>query len=162
MHKKTMFLYYEGNPTETDAVKKLHPDGKVWLHTGDLGYVDEDGFVTLCGRARRVIVRQGFKISAAAIEDKISEHPAVRECVAVEVKDPVEAGVPMAYIILKDGTNDIEAMKQSIYDLCHAELKENEIPKYFKVVTELPYTQNGKYNFRLLEKLGNEIAEAQG
>ena len=95
----TMFLYYEGNKDDTDSVKRVHSDGKTWLHTGDLGYVDEDGFVFLKGRLRRVIVRLGFKISAYTIEDKISEHPAVKECVAVEVKDKDEEHVPMAFVI---------------------------------------------------------------
>lgn len=155
----TMFLYYDGNPTETSAVKQLHPDGKTWLHTGDLGFVDEDGFITLNGRARRVIVRQAFKISAYTIEDKITEHPDVKECVAVEVKDPVEEHVPMVYIILKSDDINIETAKQSIYQKCCSELKEYEIPKYFRIVKELPYTQNGKYDFRLLEKLGNGFVE---
>ncbi len=157
----TMFLYYEGNPNGTNAVKKLHPDGKVWLHTGDLGFIDEEGFITLNGRARRVIVRQGFKISAYTIEDKITEHPAVKECVAVEVKDEVEEHVPMVYSILKDDVTDTETAKQSVYDKCSSELKEYEIPKYFRIVSELPYTQNGKYDFRLLEKQGNEFVESQ-
>ncbi len=157
----TMFLGYENNPTETDSVKQLHADGKVWLHTGDLGFVDEDGFITLNGRARRVIVRQGFKISAYTIEDKITEHPAVKECVAVEVKDAVEEHVPMVYIILKDDVTDKKIAKQSICDKCQSELKEYEIPKYFQIVSELPYTQNGKYDFRLLEKQGNEFVESQ-
>lgn len=157
----TMFLYYEGDPDNTNAVKQIHSDGKVWLHTGDLGFVDEDGFVTLNGRARRVIVRQGFKISAYTIEDKITEHPAVKECVAVEVKDPVEEHVPMAYIVLKDENSDAESARQSIYEKCVAELKAYEVPKYFMIVNSLPYTQNNKYDFRLLEKQGNEFVESQ-
>lgn len=157
----TMFLCYEGNLNETNAVKQLHPDGKVWLHTGDLGFVDEEGFITLNGRARRVIVRQGFKISAYTIEDKISEHPDVKECVAVEVQDPVEEHVPMAYVVLKNDTSDHETIRQSILEKCHCELKEYEIPRYIRIVVELPYTQNGKYDFRLLEKQGNEFVESQ-
>lgn len=156
----TMFLYYDGNEEETKAVKRMHPDGKIWLHTGDLGNVDSEGFITLGGRARRVIVRQGFKISAYTIEDKITEHPAVKECVAVEVKDDIEEHVPMAYIILKDSTADKETIKQSIYDKCRGELKEYEIPKYFRIVTELPYTPNNKYDFRLLEQQGNEYVDS--
>ena len=152
----TMFLYYEGNLDETNAVKRLHPDGKVWLHTGDIGFIDEEGFVTLNGRARRVIVRQAFKISAYTIEDKICEHPAVRECVAVEVNDEEEEHVPMAYIVLKDNGGDEEVHKANIYDKCCRELKEYEIPKYLRFVSELPYTQNGKYDFRLLETQGNK------
>ena len=158
----TMFLYYEGNPDETNAVKQIHPDGKVWLHTGDLGFIDEDGFITLNGRARRVIVRQGFKISAYTIEDKISEHPDVKECGAVEVKDSAEEHVPMTYIVLKDDMADQESVKKSIYNKCRCELKAYEIPKYFQIVRELPYTQNGKYDFRLLEEQGNEYVETNG
>lgn len=157
----TMFLHYEGNPEETKAVKQIHSDGKTWLHTGDLGFVDKDGFVTLSGRARRVIVRQGFKISAYTIEDKITEHPAVKECVAVEVKDTNEEHVPMAYIVLQDEKADVESAKQSIYEKCAAELKEYEIPKYFIVVSSLPYTQNNKYDFRLLEEQGNAFVDMQ-
>lgn len=67
----------------------------------------------------------------------------------------------MVYIILKDDVTDTEIAKQSIYDKCRSELKEYEIPKYFQVITELPYTQNGKYDFRLLEKQGNEFVESQ-
>lgn len=156
----TMFLYYEGDVDNTNAVKQKHSDGKVWLHTGDLGFVDEDGFITLNGRARRVIVRQGFKISAYTIEDKITEHPAVKECVAIEVKDPIEEHTPMAYVILKDENADKETVKQSIYDKCRSELKEYEIPKHLQIVTELPYTQNGKYDFRLLEQQGNEYVDS--
>ena len=87
-------------------------------------------------------------------------YPAVKECVAVEVKDTVEEHVPMVYIILKDDVLDEEIAKQSIYDKCLSELKEYEIPKYFQIVEVLPYTQNGKYDFRLLEKQGNKFIES--
>lgn len=153
----TMFLYYEGNKAETNTVKKLHPDGKVWLHTGDLGNIDSEGFITLGGRSRRVIVRQGFKISAYTIEDKICEHSDVKECVAVEVPDKEEEHVPMVFIVLKNSKTDIETSKQSILAKCQNELKQYEIPKYFNIVHSLPYTQNGKYDFRLLEQQGNEF-----
>ncbi|MCQ2478776.1 MAG: fatty acid--CoA ligase family protein, partial [Clostridia bacterium] len=156
----TMFLYYEGNAEETANVKKTHSDGKVWLHTGDLGYIDEEGYIFLQGRLRRVIVRKGFKISAYTIEDKICEHPAVKECVAVEAKDDEEEHVPMAFIVLKDDiTDDLEIIKQSILEKCKSELKEYEIPKHFQFIDSLPYTQNGKYDFRLLEKQGNEYVD---
>ena len=156
---ETMFLYYEGRPEETMAVKKMHPDGKVWLHTGDLGMIDEDGFLTLQGRARRVIVRRGFKISAYTIEDKICEHPGVKECVAVEVEDSEEEHVPMVFIVLKEGNTTDADVRESIIAKCRSELKEYEIPKHIQFVKQLPYTQNNKYDFRTLEKLGNAYVE---
>lgn len=156
----TMFMEYEGNFDETNNVKKIHDDGKVWLHTGDLGFVDEDGFVTIGGRMRRVIVRLAFKISAYTIEDKICEYPAVKECVAVGVEDPIEEHSPMAYIVLKDEfVGNEDAIEDDIYNKCKSELKGYEIPKYFRIVDSLPYTQNGKYDFRLLEEQGNEYVQ---
>lgn len=154
----TMFLHYEGKEEETKAVKKIHPDGKCWLHTGDLGFIDEDGYITLNGRARRVIIRAAFKISAYTIEDKICEHPAVKECVAVEVPDKRDEHVPMSFIVLKDGCDELTT-KAEIQKKCADELKNYEIPKYFEIVKSLPYTPNGKYDFRELEKIGNQIVE---
>ena len=158
---ETMFLYYQGNKVETENVKRVHKDGNVWIHTGDLGYIDEEGYITLQGRLRRVIIRKAFKISAYTIEDKICEHPSVKECVTVEVNDEIEEHVPMAYIVLKDNITDIEEVEKSICDKCVAELKDYEVPKYFRIVKSLPYTQNNKYDFRLLEKQGNEFVDSQ-
>ena len=158
----SMFICYEGNVDATKAVKKVHSDGRIWLHTGDIGYIDDEGFITLNGRVRRVIIRQGFKISAYTIEGKISEHTAVKECVAVEVRDEKEEHVPMVYIVLKEENVNHDDMLQSICDKCKSELKEYEIPKYFKFVSKLPYTPNGKYDFRLLEQMGNEYVENCG
>lgn len=153
----TMFLYYERNQEETNAAKKIHPDGKTWLHTGDLGFIDEEGFITLNGRARRVIIRRAFKISAYTIEDKICELPFIKECVAVEVQDKVEEHVPMAYVVLNEPDLNADDIQQNIMDKCRSELKEYEIPKYLRIVDKLPYTQNGKYDFRLLEAQGNDF-----
>lgn len=155
---ESLFLCYKGDEQATDLVKKVHSDGRIWLHTGDIGYVDEEGFVVLSGRARRVIVRQGFKISAYTIEDKVCEHSFVKECVAVEVKDEVEEHVPMAFVVLQGDVSKEEAI-QSITEKCKTELKEYEVPKYFRCVDSLPYTQNGKYDFRLLEQMGNEYVD---
>lgn len=156
----TMFLYYESNKHDTTSVKRLHPDGKIWLHTGDLGIVDEDGYIFLQGRIRRVITRLGFKISAYTIEDKICEHPLVKECVAVEVEDKEEEHVPMAFVILRDNSVDVSNAINSIFDKCKKELKEHEVPKYIRIVSELPYTQNGKYDFRMLESAGNKYVSS--
>lgn len=157
----TSMLYYEDNLEETKKTLQTHPDGKVWIHTGDLGFIDEDGFIHLGGRARRVIVRLGFKISAYTIEDKLSEHPAVKECVAVSVKDAEEEHVPMVYIILKDEYKALsDTIENDIYVKLSQELKEYEIPKYFRIIDSLPYTQNGKYDFVSLEKYGNEYVDS--
>ena len=154
----SLFRGYENNEEETAKVKKRHKDGKVWLHTGDLGYIDEEGYVTLLGRLRRVIVRNAFKIAAATIENAVCGHPYVKECVAVEVPDKEEEHAPMAFVTLSEAASGKaeEEIKAAILQKCERELKAYEVPKYLEILPELPYTQNGKYDFRRLEELGKE------
>lgn len=154
----TSFLQYAHDEEETQKVKKVHDDGKVWLHTGDLGFIDSDGFVFLSGRARRVIVRQGFKISAYTIEDKICELQEVKECVAVEAPDRQEEHVPAVFVVMADdSTIDPDSAKELIQSKCIAELKEYEVPKHICILEKMPYTANGKYDFRCLEKKAIEL-----
>ena len=158
---ETTMLYYEGNDVATGKVIKIHKDGKAWIHTGDLGYIDEEGYVFLKGRIRRVIIRNGFKLSAYTIEDAISKHPNVKECVVVEVNDLEEEHVPMAFVVLReDITENEKNIIESILNKCKSELKENEIPKHIQIIDALPYTQNGKYDFRELEKIGNTFVNS--
>ena len=157
----TSLLHYQDNDEETKKILQMHNDGNPWIHTGDLGFIDEEGFVHLRGRARRVITRLGFKISAYTIEDKITAHPAVKECVAIAVKDEQEEHVPMVYIVLKDEYKSIkQEIENDIYNMLKRELKEYEIPKHFMIVNNIPYTQNGKYDFVTLEKSGNDYVES--
>ncbi len=157
---ETQFLYYENNPEKTNEIKQTHYNS-TYINTGDYGYIDKDGFVYVEGRKERVITRLGFKISAYTIEDKITEHPAVKECVTIAVEDKDEEHVPMSYIVLKDEfKSNTDLIKADIEDKCVSELKQNEIPKYFRIVDALPYTSNSKYDFRLLEKKGNEYVHS--
>ena len=159
----TQFLEYENNVVATNECKKMHDDGKIWLHTGDLGFIDNEGYVHLGGRSRRVIIRLGFKISAYTIEDNISQNPFVKECVAISVEDSNEEHVPMVYVVLKDEYKQKkEDIKEILFDSCNRTLKEYEVPKYIQIVDELPYTQNGKYDFVKLEAEGNEFVQKQG
>ena len=102
----TCFMGYEGNNEATKKSLRRYDDGKLWLHTGDKGYVDKDGFIFLKGRSERVIVRLGFKLSAYTIEDAITSLPFVSECITVEVPDKDEEHVPMAFVTLKDNLDE--------------------------------------------------------
>ena len=154
----TLFLQYDQDNEETQKVKKIHNDGTVWLHTGDLGYIDSDGYVFLSGRARRVIIRQGFKISAYTIEDKICELPEVKECVAVEAPDKLEEHVPVVFVIIDESSGmDHKTAEERIKEKCKSELKDYEIPKHICILEKMPYTANGKYDFRNLERNAIEL-----
>lgn len=158
----TMFIEYSNDEEETKRIKKLHADGNYWIHTGDLGQMDEGGYVSIVGRYQRVIVRQGFKLAASSIENVLDKHPAVKECLAVSVPDCDEENVPMLfYTIKKDNNLTTDQIEAELKEICVNELKENSIPKYFAFIEAMPYTDNNKYDFRKLEELGAQYVESQ-
>ena len=161
-NSKTSFLEYEDNPIATSNVFRVHNDGIKYLHTGDRGYIDSDGYIHLAGRNERVIVRLGFKLSAYTIEDAITSLPYVSECIAVEVPDKDEEHVPMAFVVPSKECHlsENEIISQLLED-CKNIMKENEIPKYIKVESKLKYTDNSKYDFRFYEKVGEDFVKNQ-
>lgn len=146
---------YFNNAEATDKVLKKHSDGKVYLHSGDLGYITEDGVVYVSGRIKRVIVScYGFKISPLEIETIIMENPNVSDCCVVGVFDDVhEFGqIPVANVVLKDGIINEDAVAEEIKQLCREKIIEIHLPKKIKLVKELPLTKNGKVDYRTLTK----------
>ena len=86
---------YYNKPAETAAILRTHADGRVWVHTGDIGYLDEDGFVYLDSRIKRLIIRHdGFKVFPSMIENVVSQHPAVHQCSVVLRRQGSCAGPP--------------------------------------------------------------------
>lgn len=159
---ESAFQCYARDEEKTKAVKRLHPDGTLWLHSNDLGYQDQDGFIYIDGRLSRVITVGAFKIAASQIEDVVQAYPAVKECVAVAVPDEEKGEVPMIHIVLKEEYKEEEnAIIEQIKELCQEQLKEKAAPKYYNVLEEMPYTSNNKQDFRRLEKMGLEILEKQ-
>ena len=157
---QTRFLEYQNNPEATANTLRIHKDGKKWLHTGDLGYIDSDGFIFVKGRNERVITRLGFKLSAYTIEDAIASIPFISECVTVEVPDKEEEHVPMAFVVKKkDCSLDNDKVIQAVKESCFHILKENEIPKYILVEESIKYTENNKYDFRYYERIGKAFVE---
>ena len=159
-NSETAFMEYAGDKEKTDNVIKIHKDGKKWIHTGDLGSIDEEGYITHLGRIQRVIVRQGFKLSPQQIESAANAHPAIKECFAVGVPDEIDETVPMLFYTLKDEFLDkADEVEKTLIELCNEKLKENLIPKYYKALDEMPYTPNNKYDFKQLEALGKEYVD---
>ena len=105
---------YYNKPEETAILLRRHPAGRVWAHTGDMGYLDEDGFVYLDSRIKRMIIRHdGFKVFPSMIENVVSRHPAVHQCSVVGCtdKDHTQGRLPFVYIVLKAG---ITAKKKQV------------------------------------------------
>lgn len=154
MRGPTVMKGYYNNSAETANVLKVHPDGIVWLHSGDLGYITEDGCVYLDGRLKRIIIRHdGIKVSPFTVEETIMKHKDVTACCAVGVFDEEHqmGQVPVAFIAASENS-DWDSVLNEVKNLCNAELAENYRPHNYIIVAELPLTPNGKVDYRALEK----------
>ena len=146
---------YYNKPEETAILLRRHPDGRVWAHTGDMGYLDEDGFVYLDSRIKRMIIRHdGFKVFPSMIENVVSRHPAVHQCSVVGCadKDHTQGRLPFVYIVLKSDTT--AKKKQVIRELermCAEDLPEYVQPVAYKFISSMPMTPVGKVDYRQLE-----------
>ncbi len=151
----TIMLGYYENEAETSKILKKHSDGRMWIHTEDLGYVDEDGMVFIDGRIKRLIIRHdGFKVYPFLIEEVISSHYAVEQCKVVGIPDLdySQGSVPKAHIILKEGYEDSADLIQSeIKQLCLQKLPEYAQPREYKFRNAFPFTSIGKVDFMALE-----------
>ena len=157
---ESTFVEYANNPEKTAQVKQTHEDGTIWVHSNDLGSMDEDGFITIVGRLSRIITVAAFKISANQIEEVVLSHEAVKECVAVAVPDEENGEVPMIHIVLHDEYKAKQSkVEAEIRDLCSSQLKTKASPKYYNFMDAIPYTSNNKQDFRQLEEIGVELIE---
>lgn len=148
----TMMREYFKRPEETANIMRLHPDGQVWIHSGDIGYMDEDGFLFVQGRVKRMITRfDGHKVFPVNIESLVAEHPMVRNCCVFSVTDldHHQGHYPMVSVMLIDGDKD--AICQEIYDLCQERLEERGRPVGVICVEEIPLTAMGKNDYRSME-----------
>ena len=147
---------YYHKPEETAAVKQVHPDGRTWVHTGDVGYIDEDGFVFVGSRIKRLIIRpDGFKVFPSMIENAISHHPAVRQCsvVGCVAKDHPQGRLPFVFVVLDPAAADKKRqIVRELRQLCVEELPEYVQPVAYKFISEMPLTPVGKVDYRKLEE----------
>ena len=146
---------YYNKPEETAILLRRHPDGRVWAHTGDMGYLDEDGFVFLDSRIKRMITRHdGFKVFPSMIENVVSRHPAVHQCSVVGCadKDHTQGRLPFVYIVLKaDTTAKKKQVIRELERMCAEELPEYVQPVAYKFISSMPMTPVGKVDYRQLE-----------
>lgn len=156
-----MLGYYE-KEFETRQVLKKHEDGKLWMHTGDVGIIDEDGYVFIRSRVKRLIIRHdGFKLFPSNIENVISNHPGVKTCSAVGVDDPehIQGRLPAVFIVCdKESGKSEDEIIAEVREICQKELAEYSQPLYFVGVEELPYTGIGKVDYRTLEERAASLA----
>ncbi|MDD4718354.1 MAG: class I adenylate-forming enzyme family protein [Bacilli bacterium] len=159
----TMLGYYK-NAEATNKILRTHKDGKVWIHTEDLGYIDEDGFLWVSDRIKNVIIRHdGFKVYPSMIENVILSHPAVEQCKVVGIKDTnyPQGQKPKAHIKLKvEYEKNEQRILNEIAIICEETLAEYVVPHDFKIREDYPLTPIGKIDTRKLQE--EEIIKEQG
>lgn len=146
----TVMKGYFNDPEETEKVLKKHKDGKMWLHTGDLAYMDEDGFIFFKSRLKRMIVSSGYNIYPGQIEEILNKHPKVKTSVAVGVPHPYKKEVVKVYIVLKDGVVLNSEVKKDIRSYCERNIAKYALPYAYGYRKELPRTKVGKVAYREL------------
>ena len=148
----TVMMGYLNNKEETNKTKVKHKDGKIWLHTGDIGCMDQDGFVYYKQRLKRMIISSGYNIYPSYIENIIKENKHVDSCVVVGIPHPYKKQVAKAYIVLKDGISASASIKKEIKKHCEDNLVRYSWPYEYEYRKELPKTLVGKVAYRELEK----------
>ncbi len=152
--KMRMLGYYQ-NEKATRQLIRTHPDGSQWLHTGDIGYVDENNNIFVIGRKKRMIVRHdGSKVFSVEIEDRITQHPIVAACAVVPMQDPdhSESKLPKAFVVLKDPSQKTAASIEKLLAYCKTNLPEHLMPAGITFIDTLPVNTNGKVDYKLLIK----------
>ena len=148
----TIMEGYLNNEEENKTTLQLHNDGKIWLHTGDLGKVDENGIIHYIQRLKRMIISSGFNVYPAQIEKVLKTDSRIDNCVVVGQPHPYKVEVPVAYIVLKPDVKKDSKLKKELKALCIKNLARHSIPSKFEFKDELPKTLMGKIDYKSLQK----------
>lgn len=148
----TVMMGYLNNLEETIQTLQIHKDGRTWLHTGDIGSMDKEGFVYFKQRVKRIIISNGYNLYPSYIETIINSHPDVFTSTVIGIPHPKKVQVAKAYIVLKDGVNASKDIEKSIRLYCEKNLAKYSLPAVYEFRNSLPKTLVGKVAYRELEK----------
>ena len=151
----TVMLGYMDNPEETAQTLRRHSDCRIWLHTGDLGYMDEDGFVYFRLRIKRMLITNGYNVYPSQLENIIDGHEKVLLSCVIGIKDAQRGQRIKAYIVPMPGIEPNDALKTEILDYCKEHIAKYALPREVEFRTELPKTLVGKVAYRVLEEEAN-------
>ena len=163
----TVMKGYLNNAAETAATLRTHADGRVWLHTGDVGTMDNDGFIYFKQRLKRLIIVSGINVYPSQVENTIDAHPDVLLSCAIGIPDPYKMHKVKAFVVLRPGVEPSEKIKEEILEHCRKNISKYAMPREIEFRTELPKTLVGKVAYRKLEeeeaaKYEQQKAEKQG
>ena len=153
-----VMMGYLDEPEATDEALRVHADGRTWLHTGDLGRMDSDGFFYFSARLKRMIKTSGFNVYPAQVEAVLYQSPFVAEACVVGVPDPEQVERVKAFVVLKDPAKANAEMEKSLIETCRASLIKWSCPREVEFRRELPKTRVGKVDYKVL--VAEEVAKA--
>lgn len=152
----TVMQGYLDNPKETAETLKVHKDGLTYVHTGDIGYMDSEGFVYFVQRLKRMIITNGYNVYPSQIENIIDGHEAVQMSCVIGVKDPMKMQKVKAYVMLKKGYQPNDETKESIMTYLKKNVAKYALPYEIEFKDEFPKTLVGKVAYRILEEEANK------
>ena len=148
----TVMLGYYNNEAETNIALRHHRDGNIWLHTGDIGSMNEDGFVTYKQRLKRMIVTSGYNVYPSQIEEVLEQHEAIEGASVIGIPHPYKVEVAKAFIVLNKDYKWTDELKEDIIKHCKKNLAVYSVPKEYEVLDKLPKTMVGKVDFKKLKE----------
>ena len=151
----TVMMGYMDNLEETVSTLRRHYDGRIWLHTGDLGHMDQDGFVYFRQRMKRMIITSGYNVYPSQLENIIDGHEKVLLSCIIGVKDPYRVQRVKAYVVPMPGVEPTEEFKEELLNYCSKHIAKYAMPREIEFRKELPKTLVGKVAYRVLEEEAN-------
>ncbi len=148
----TVMMGYLNEKEETENALRTHDDGITWLHTGDLGFLDEEGVLHFTSRLKRMIISNGYNIYPTELENIINKCKYVASSVVVGIKDKIRQEAPKAVIVLKNGIQRTAEVEKEIAEFCKKNIAKNAQPKEIEFTDALPTTKIGKINYRVFER----------
>ena len=158
----SVMLGYINHEEENRTTLQKHPDGHIWLHTGDMGYMDEEGFIYFKQRIKRMIITSGYNVYPSQIENIIDGMDEVHMSCVIGVPDPYKIQKVKAFVQLAPGIVPTEEIKQKILDYCKERVAKYAMPYDVEFRDQLPKTLVGKIAYTVLEKEEEEKRKAAG
>ena len=152
-----VMMGYLNHPEETAETLKKHADGRIWLHTGDIGTMDQDGFFYFKLRQKRMIKSSGMNVYPAQVEELLYKHPKVRDACVIGVPDEAQVQAVKGFVVLKNPQDASPETERELINYCRQHLIKWSCPRSIEFRNDLPKTLVGKVAFNVLEK--EEIAQ---
>jgi long-chain acyl-CoA synthetase len=147
-----VMMGYLNDEAETAQTLRVHEDGKLWLHTGDMGYLADDGFIYFAQRLKRIIISSGYNIYPTHLESIINSHEAVLTSTVIGIDHHYKGQVPKAFVVLKPGYKAGKKVEREIRALLERNVPLYALPVAYEFRDKLPQTLVGKVAFKKLEE----------